>query len=157
MGYIGIEGAAKGGTTISGKNPDEPVKTLDKIVRFFGLEEQKAAVRVDSDLVENCLPPKNKNEFRQIWKHITSEEHIWAELKAELIKLLRLGDSMLPLVFDIIYHDVHIEVIDGEDTISVTSKDFSKLKCLKTVLEKEADKRVTPYAQIGTPKLILSD
>ena len=66
-----------------------------------------------------------------------------------------MGEGLLPLIFDINYDDLQIQIVDGEDTILVISEDYDKLKELKTILEKESDIRVTPYGRVGSSKIEL--
>ena len=156
VGYIGIEGVVKKGTTFTGKNPEEPTKTIDKIIKFLKLEKQKAKIELDFSLVYQGSPlKKREKEIKQIWKDIVHRKHTWKELKPKLLKLLELGEGLLPLVFDINYDDFQIQIVDGEDTILVISEDYDKLKELKTILEEESDIRVTPYGRVGSSKIEL--
>ena len=153
FGYIGYETATPSGS-MSGKAENEPVDSLEKVIKFFKLNNQKAKIKVDSDLIYQDEGSKKK-EVKSIWKELKKGEHVWKDLKNKLLKLLELGDKLLPLVFDINYKNLEIQVVDGENTIHVIGKDLEKLKELKKLINIEAKKRVSPYGRIGQEKVKL--
>lgn len=158
FGYLGWEHGnfKKEGSSITHKSTEEPVKTIDIIVKFFGLKKDRIKVDVDFSLVYQGAPSKTrKKEIKEIWKKIISKHSTWEELRLKLLKLLELGESLLPVVFDLKFKNILINVVDGEDTILIDCKDKNKLKKFKSILEKDVDKRITPYGLTGSEKMIL--
>jgi len=153
FGYIGYETSTASGS-MSGKAENEPVDSLDKIIKFFKLEKEPAEIKVDSDLVYQGEGSKKK-EIKQIWQELTKKKTIWNNLREKLLRLLKLGDKLLPLVFDINYKDQEIQVVEGEHTILVVSKNLEELKKFKKLIELEGNKRVSLYGRVGQDKVKL--
>jgi hypothetical protein len=156
IGYFGSESRDKN-RTFTYKKEGEPIISLEKIIKFFRLEDKKAKIEVDFKLVYQGSSDEDKKEVKDIWKNLVEKRCKLKELKEKLLRLLKLGDSLLPIVFDIYYSNLHIEVIDGEHTISVMHDNLKKLEELKELIEKESEGRTSPYGRVGVRKAIFEE
>ena len=145
VGYLGREY-----DNVTSKKEGEPVETMDKIISFFSLEKEPAIAKVDLELVWQ----KPVAQTQKIWKEINAHPIKWNALKPKLLKLLELGEQLLPVAFDVDYLDVQIALVDGEDYFIIISENRENLQKLKTLLEKDADKRITPCSNNGQ-KIVL--
>ena len=153
FGYIGYETKSGGGSTTM-KNENEPVTSLEKVMKIFNIDKN-LSVEVDFSLVYQG-DKSNEKEINNLWKELMSKKQSWKIIKDKLSRLLKLGELLLPITFEISNEVVHIEIVDGEHTILVTSEDLTKINELKESLEKELDKRTTPYGFVGHPKVTLT-
>ncbi len=154
FGYIGKEfGNINSSTTH--KKHKEPILSIDKIIKFFNLESKDAKIDVDLDLVYQGQSKQIEEKIKKIWKNLIFKKWKWNNLKRKLSNLLELGDNLLPLVFDMHYDNINIEIVDGEHTILIISDDIDKLKRFKNLIEKESEERTSPYGRIGDLKITL--
>jgi len=153
FGHIGHETKSGSGSTTM-KNENEPITSLEKVITLFNMNEN-LDIRVDFSLVYQG-DKSNEKKIKNIWKELVSKKQSWKLIKENLSKLLKLGELLLPIAFDIVNEKVQIGIIDGEHTISVTSEDLTKINELKKSLEEELDKRTTPYGFVGHPKMTLT-
>lgn len=149
FGFFGTEFGISGGSTAQ-ILPEEPILSLEKIIKFFSLQDKQAGVKIDFDLVYG------EKDIKAVWAELAGKKQKWNEIKKALLKLMSFKDSLLPIVFEINYDSVSIEIVAGEETILVETEDKSKLEEFKQLIEKESEKRVTPYGQIGAPKATLN-
>ncbi len=154
FGYVGWESGnfKERGITFTSKNVEEPVKTIDKIVKYFKLDGEKANIKVDMNIVWQGKN-KDKKKIKNIWKEISSNDYKWNELREKFLELLRLGEGLLPVIFDIKFKEILLEIVDGENTMSITHKNLKKLKEFEKIIKK--DKRTTPYGMRGSKKILL--
>lgn len=153
FGYIGTEyGNERGSRAL--KHSQEPILSLDQIMSALKLKDKAAQVKVDKDLIQQGKKADEK-KILKLWEEITAMGIRWSDLRKKLAVLLELGELLLPIVFEIIYDNTVIEVVDGEHTISVTSADKASLEKLKNSIEKELQGRTSPYGIIGSGKVKL--
>ncbi|MCX6747300.1 MAG: hypothetical protein NTU63_04180 [Candidatus Pacearchaeota archaeon] len=153
FGYIGHE-TKMGGSSTAIKNENEPIISLEKVIKIFNIDKD-LNVKVDFGLVYQGNK-SNKKEINSLWNELVSKKQPWKPIREKLNKLLELGELLLPIAFEIFNEKIHIEIVDGEHTMSVASEDLTKISELKESLEKELDKRTTPYGNVGHPKINLT-
>ncbi len=148
FGYYGKEiGRMTGSTNI--KNNKEPTFSIEKIINFFKLENEKCIIYLDLSLVWQGSQSNEKEEIKKIWGDIVLNNWKWKDLKIKLLHLLKLGKN-LPVVFKITYSGIIIDIIDCENTIDVVCWNLDKLNELKILIEKEYKERISPYGRIGS-------
>lgn len=151
FGYYGEEIGRMSGST-SHKNSEEPTPSIEKIVKFFNLEKEEAKIILDLDLVWQGSNKDAQEQIKNIWKDIIFKKWRWHELKLKLLKLLKLGENRLPVVFKIKYGLLEIDIAECEYNISIISENLDKLNELKNLLIKERKERISPYGRIGSSK-----
>ena len=151
FGYFGTETGTMSGSTTH-KNPEEPTLSLDKLIKFFNLEKEKAKIDLDISLVWQGSQSTEKEKIKEIWKEIISKRWLWKDLRPKILELLNLGETLLPVVFEITYDKLEFEIVDCEHTILVSYDDLDKLNKLKNLIEKEHSNRISPYGRVGSSK-----
>lgn len=138
LGYLGKE---TGNFTL--KHPEEPVFTMDKIIKFLDLEKEKGKVAVDSKLIWQGSSKLKTEKIKKIWEKISVKKISWQELKPPFNELMELGEGLLPITFDIKYEDLEISAVDGEYYFIIGSNNKTKLKKLNKAFN-DIDKRIKP-------------
>ena len=160
FGYYGTQIDKMSGTIIS-KLKTEPTLSIDKIVKFFKLEKDKAGINLDLDLVYQGSNESEQQEIKIIWREVIAKKLFWKELKYNFIRLLVLGENLLPLIFYLNFDRLSIIVYNGGSTISIIYEDFKKLEEFKRLIEKEHKERISPgnpfHRPGGSKKLEISE
>jgi hypothetical protein len=82
FGYYGSEIETTGiSMTYTSK---EPIRSLDKLVKFFNLENEKAVIGLDMDLVWQGSQPEDKEKIDNTWREIISKKMVIKGLEAKI-------------------------------------------------------------------------
>ena len=150
VGYLGKSSTFASYITM--KNKEEPVLTLDTVVDVLGLKDKMAVVKVDVGLVNTSGSAEKNKAMQEIWKKLMQRKNKWSTIRTKILSLEEVSDSLLPLVFNINYPEVKIEVVAGESTITISSKEID-LRYLGAELRKTEQKRLSIFGDPKQPKI----